>query len=240
MTFRWRTFSSALLAIPLSAACVSGVVRIAQSPLPAMQQGRDNSGVVVWLDPAHAADEPSPHVTTARFEMRQKDKRFIPHVLAVPVGAEVQFPNSDPIFHSVFSNFSGQIFDFGLYAPGSTRSVKFTRPGVVRLFCNIHPSMSAVIVVLPTRWFATSDKAGVFAIQDVPPGDYVLHAFHERATEDAMRSIERRVSVSDKDSTLAPLTISDLGYLAEPHKNKYGQDYPPDSGVDSAYPHAHK
>ena len=100
--------------------------------------------------------------------MVQKDKTFTPHILAVPVGATVDFPNFDPIFHNAFSNYDGQVFDVGLYPPGTSRSVRFSRPGVVRVFCNIHASMSAVIAVLATPYFDTSKRDGKFEIRDVP------------------------------------------------------------------------
>ncbi len=113
-------------------------------------------GVVVWLEPlSGVAVLPA---KAGRAEMIQKDKTFTPHVLAITAGTTVDFPNYDPIFHNAFSNYDGQIFDIGLYPPGTTRSIPFRRPGVVRVFCNIHPTMSAVIVVLKSPYFAVSDK----------------------------------------------------------------------------------
>src|SRR5204863_367127 len=105
------------------------------------------SGVVVWLDP-QVAMPPAP----GQARMLQKDKTFIPHVLPITVGTTVDFPNADPIFHNAFSNYNGQLFDIGLYAPGSSRSVRFKSAGIVRVFCNIHANMSAVIVVLATPY----------------------------------------------------------------------------------------
>jgi hypothetical protein len=162
--------------------------------------------------------------------MEQKDKHFVPHVLAIRAGTPVSFPNLDPIFHSAFSNFSGQVFDLGLYAPGSSRNITFSRVGVVRIFCNIHPAMSAVIVVLKHPWFAISDSTGGFAISGVPPGEYSVHVFHERATEKTLEALARKIAVGDSNLELPELTISETGYLEAPHKNKYGQDYP--AGID--------
>ena len=92
--------------------------------------------------------------------MLQKNKTFTPHVLAITVGTMVDFPNRDFIFHNAFSNYNGETFDIGLYPPRTTKSIAFTRDGVVRVFCNIHPTMSAVIVVLKSPYFAVSDQNG--------------------------------------------------------------------------------
>lgn len=112
---------------------------------PSVRKHSDFSGVVVWLDPVAGAP-PWPKPRTA--EMVQRAKRFIPHVLAITVGSTADFPNYDPIFHNAFSNYDGQVFDVGLYPPGTTRSVPFRKEGIVRIFCDIHPTMSAIIVVL--------------------------------------------------------------------------------------------
>jgi hypothetical protein len=167
--------------------------------------------------------------------MLQKDKTFSPHVLAVQAGSLVEFPNADPIFHNAFSSYNGQVFDIGLYPPGTTRSVKFARPGVVRVFCNIHSSMNAVIVVIASPYFATTKADGVFNIGEVPPGQYNLTVFHERASEAALAELSRKISVGPDGARLPNIVISEAGYLSIPHKNKYGHDYPPDSG-DPAYP----
>jgi len=176
---------------------------------------------------------------TRHLRMLQKDKTFTPHVLAISAGSVVDFPNADPIFHSAFSSYNGQIFDVGLYPPGENRSVRFTRPGVVRVFCNIHPAMSAVIVVLTTPYFVTTGADGTFRIE-APPGDYELRVFHERATEATLDSLRRRITIQDGSQECPPITISESGYVAGPHKNKFGKDYPPGSGDDAVYPGARK
>ena len=172
--------------------------------------------------------------------MIQKNKMFTPHVLAIPVGASVSFPNFDPIFHNAFSNFNGQIFDVGLYKPGSSRTVAFKREGVVRVFCNIHPQMSAVIVVLKTPYFAVSDKNGAFEISGVPSGEYHLRVFHERAARETLDALARNITVDSEPIDLRALAISESGYLQVPHTNKYGKDYPPVIEDHPAYPGAGK
>jgi hypothetical protein len=161
--------------------------------------------------------------------MLQKGKMFLPHLLPVVLGTTVDFPNSDPIFHNAFSSYSGQIFDVGLYPPGTTRSVRFIRPGAVRVFCNIHPSMSAIILVLNTPYFASTAKDGSFEM-NVPPGDYDIRVFHERATEQTISGLSLRIVVSGEPVKIPTIAVSEAGYLLAPHKNKYGHEYdsPPD------------
>jgi plastocyanin len=212
-----------------SAATVSGRVELAFSQDPNVRKHLDYSGVVVWLEPVSGAAVVP--VRTRHAEMIQKDKTFSPHVLAVTVGTKVDFPNNDPIFHNAFSNYNGQIFDIGLYAPGTSRSIAFKTEGVVRVFCNIHPAMSAVIVVLRSPYFAVSNKNGAVQIADVPPGSYRIHVFHERATEQTLAALSRVIEVSAEGAQLPQISVSESGYLQLPHKNKYGKDYSP--GADS-------
>jgi plastocyanin len=169
---------------------------------------------VVWLE--RAGEPPAPSERTVKIV--QKQKRFVPHVIAIPVGTTVDFPNLDPIFHSAFSNFAGQPFDVGLYPPGTSQKVHFVREGVVRVFCNIHPTMSAVIVVAPTRYIAVSAKGGEFSISSVEAGEYRMRAFHERSSEQTLRALERRVTVDQPSVTLPPITVSENGYIEAPHK----------------------
>ena len=217
---------SLFLGLPALAGPVTGSVRLANSRDPEVRRHMDYSGVVVWLEapgrksPAAAGD--CPHGV-----MAQKMKTFVPHVLAVRAGTPVEFPNFDPIFHNAFSSFSGQVFDVGLYPPGKSRTVTFRREGVVRVFCNIHATMSAVIVVLDTPWFAVSDKTGHFSIPNVPPGEYLLHVYHERALPQTLDRMKQTIRVSGADLDLSQLVISETGFVQAPHLNKHGLDYPP-------------
>lgn len=232
MTWPSRTCSRLLatlaLGMPLVAASVSGRVELRDSKDAAVRKGLDYSGVVVWLEPINgAAPAPPPG---AKAVMDQRNKTFVPHVLAIETNTLVNFPNSDPIFHNAFSNYNGQLFDVGLYPPGSSRSVRFGRPGVVRVFCNIHASMSAVIVVLNTPYFAVTGKDGTYRLPDVPPGPYTLHVFHERATQVTLDQNARMIGIEPNPTVLPVISISESGYLAIPHADKFGHDYhdPPD------------
>jgi plastocyanin len=183
-----------------------------------------SSDVAVWLTPRSGV-APDRHSGLAR--MVQHHKQFQPHVLAIQTGTTVDFPNLDPIFHNAFSNIDGQPFDVGLYPPGSSRRVLFHKTGIVRVFCNIHQSMSAVIVVEDTPWLAVSNDRGGYTISDVPPGEYILHVFYERATKQTLESLTREVVVGEGRTDIPVLQISGTGYIAVPHQNKYGRDYPP-------------
>jgi plastocyanin len=228
MILRWLICSSAL-ALPLLAANVGGRVELRDSRDPAVKNRRDFSGVVVSLK---AVQGPASVIATsaAHAVIKQKDKTFAPHLLAIPVGSFVDFPNLDPIFHNAFSSYSGQVFDIGLYPPGSSRSVRFAREGVVRVFCNIHSAMSAMIVVLATPYFAVTKADGSWEVANVPPGEYELRVVHERSSDATLQALTRRVTVTAEPMHVPVLIVSEAGYLSIPHKNKYGHEYPPESG----------
>jgi plastocyanin len=227
--YLWPLWATLMLLLPGVglASTITGRVELVFSKDPNVRKHMDYSGVVVWLEPVSApqryAAKP-PHA-----EMIQKGKAFSPHVLAITLGTTVNFPNYDPIFHNAFSNYDGQIFDIGLYPPGTTRAIGFRREGVVRVFCNIHPSMSAVIVVLKSPYFSVSDKGGSFQIAGIPPGSYRIHVFHERATEQTLAALSHTIEIADEHVQLPPISVSESGYLQVPHTNKYGKDYAPDS-----------
>jgi plastocyanin len=109
----------------------------------------------------------------------QRQKTFIPHILVVPVGTNIQFPNNDTVFHNVFAYFDAKKFDLGMYPHGTTKTIKFDKKGLVSLLCNVHSDMSAYIMVVDTPYYAITDKQGHFQIKDMPPGTYVLRAWHE-------------------------------------------------------------
>ena len=204
----------------LCAATVSGTVELIGSSKMA-----DRSGVVVWLEPLDGHE-----ATTPRHErMIQKNKTFTPHILPISMGSSVEFPNLDPIFHNAFSNFNGQVFDLGLYPPGKSKTVTFRRPGVVRIFCNIHPAMSAVIVVVDTPYYAVSDRTGRFILPDVPAGRYREDIFFERATPETLAALTKEVDVQEAREVLPLIRIWETGYLPSAHANKHGQPYSPES-----------
>ena len=135
--------------------------------------GRPQPNAVVWLD---APDAPAAAPTAAPV-LDQRNLSFYPHVLAVRVGATVSFPNNDRVFHNVFSFRDGKRFDLGMYPIGASRRVTFDRPGLSRLFCNIHPNMAAYVMAVDTPYFGVADAQGTFTIREVPPATYTYHAW---------------------------------------------------------------
>ncbi|MCU1238364.1 MAG: hypothetical protein JWP63_6331 [Candidatus Solibacter sp.] len=233
MIWRWLTFFSVGLGLA-AAAGVTGEVELTNSKNAAVRRHKDYAGVVLWLEPL---DRSAPASSPRRVEMKQKDKEFQPHVVAIPLGGTVEFPNLDLIFHNAFSNFSGQPFDVGLYPPRTSKSVTFKHAGIVRVFCNIHSTMSAIIAVVNSPWFAVTTSTGKYNITGVPPGEYQLHLFHERALQTNLGFLERHITVPEAGVTMPLISISETGFIPAPHLNKYGQDYPP-AATDGTYPGA--
>jgi plastocyanin len=199
--------------------------KLEKSPKPRV----DASDIVVWLKPLDTATQSEPIAASEqkKFQLVQHNKTFLPHVLVVPVGTVVDFPNRDPFFHNVFSLFDGKRFDLGLYEAGATNSVRFDRLGVSFLFCNIHPEMSAVVVAVDTPYYGISDRKGNLAIQNVPDGKYELHVWYERSLPDDLKSLTRAVTISQASKELGAIQVPENPSFTPAHKNKYGQDYTP-------------
>ncbi|HEX4308520.1 MAG TPA: hypothetical protein VHZ25_00765 [Acidobacteriaceae bacterium] len=178
---------------------------------------------VVWLKPLEPVDSPpAPHKT---YTLLQKNRSFVPHLLVVPMGSQVLFPNADPFYHNVFSLFDGKRFDLGLYEAGSTKTVTFSREGVSYIFCNIHPEMSAVVVALSTPFYGTADGSGAVSLRDVPAGDYELHVWAEGVSQAMLEKLTRHVHVAAGESDLGEVTIPAFPARAATHLNKFGQPY---------------
>jgi|ERR1700739_463167 len=189
----------------------------------------DASEIVVWLKPLEPGmrSEALEAAKSGKFQLVQHNKSFQPHVLAVPVGSVVDFPNRDPFFHNVFSLFDGKRFDLGLYEAGASNSVRFDRVGVSFLFCNIHPEMSAVVVAVDTPYYGTSDRKGNITIQNVPDGKYELHVWYERSLPEDLKVLTRSVVISSSSTNLGLIKVPENPSFTTAHKNKYGQDYEP-------------
>jgi plastocyanin len=194
----------------------------------------ESGNVLVWLMPASGAVKPAAFHQTQKPRLDQRNKSFDPHVLVVPVGSVVAFPNHDPFFHNVFSLFEGKRFDLGLYEAGSTRDVHFDKPGISYIFCNIHPEMSAVVVALETPYYGVSDSRGQVVIGNVPSGKYTLRVWYEAALPETLKAMTREVTVSEASSTLGVLRLAEAN-LPATHKNLYGRDYDAPAPDNPAY-----
>jgi plastocyanin len=191
-----------------------------------------STSVVVWLtavspDAATAPRIPPP----GHFRMAQINKQFKPHLLVIPLRSTVEFPNLDPFFHNVFSQFNGKKFDLGLYETGSTKSVRFDHEGVSYIFCNIHPEMGAVIVTLSTPYYAIAERNGVILMHHVPPGAYTMHVWAEGSDAKQLDALTRTVHIGASQNDLGEIAIPVRGSLAT-HKNKFGEDYRPEKPSD--------
>jgi plastocyanin len=195
---------------------------------PSSESELTAANVVVWLTPLKpgAVTSATP-VRQTGYRLVQKGKMFTPHLLVVPTGSQVEFPNEDPFFHNVFSLFNGKRFDLGLYESGTSRSVRFDREGVSYIFCNIHPEMGAVVLALSTPYYAISGENGTVALRNVAPGSYRLNLWSESGQLAAPDSSQRIVQVSTDPVHLGNITLQAAPDPLANHKNKFGEDYEP-------------
>lgn len=210
---------------------VSGKILIQSAIRSAGKKHPDSAGVanvVVWLSPLKRGPVTSIMPTRqASYRLVQKDKMFTPHLLVVPTGSLVEFPNQDPFFHNVFSLFNGKRFDLGLYESGTSRGVRFDREGISYIFCNIHPEMGAIVLALSTPYYGVSGDNGVVALHNVPPGSYRLNVWSENGQVENSEAAQNVIQVSSD-----PLHLGDIVLQASPnalanHKNKFGENYEP-------------
>jgi hypothetical protein len=189
--------------------------------IPGEHPGEDTPAAA-WLKPIHGTPE-LPFPPRRSYTLMQKNRTFVPHLLVIPVGSTVNFPNADPFFHNVFSLFDGKRFDLGLYEAGSEKQVQFSREGVSYIFCNIHPEMSAVVVALSTPLYAIADQSETAVIHSVPNGDYQLSIWVEGVPQAVLNTLSRPVHVAGSNI--------DLGHIRVPltpartHTNKFGEAY---------------
>jgi plastocyanin len=214
----------------LCAGTVSGRITL-------VENGRarsDASNVVVWIEgarrPGRAADSAPAKALDTTPSMKSVHKKFAPKVLAVEVGRSVAFPNDDPIFHNVFSVSGENHFDLGLYRRGRSKDKKFESPGLVRVYCNIHPQMIGFIRVVDSSFFAVTEPDGKFAFEGVPDGERTIKAWCDEGGETAAT-----IQVSPRRVASASLSLDVSGFKPQPHKNKYGQDYPPPPPDEDRY-----
>jgi plastocyanin len=178
------------------------------------KRASDLDAAVVWVEGPKVKPRPSSATIT------MKGKAFEPRVAVVPVGGTVEFPNQDPVFHNVFSVSGENRFDLDLYKKPKSGAWVFRYPGLVRVYCNIHPQMSAYVLVRDNPFFARASSDGSYEIPDVPGGTWVVKAWHERAGETS-----QPVRVPDEGVLEVPVTLDGSKWKRAPHKNKFGKDY---------------
>ena len=207
---------------------LAGAAAAAQSPAPVALTGRlsiqekdtrptrDLANSVVWLEGPTAPPSGRP----GTFDILISDKTYAPRVLIVPLGSTVRFPNRDPFNHNVFWVVDSGVVDLGLFARGESRERVFRTPGLVRVFCNVHPRMIAYLHVAPNAWMTQPGADGSFRIAGLPPGRYRLHAWHERVGTNADMEVEVRAG-----APAITVTLDARGYRWVQHRNKQGQAY---------------
>jgi plastocyanin len=177
-----RVEGRVVISVPVPAAPPSAAYG-ARRVTPAPAAGSELTNVIVFVK---NAPKPSP-VAPTRASILQQNETFIPHVVAITTGSVVDFPNGDPFFHDVFSLSRSGSFDLGSYPKGKTKSARFTRPGLIKVYCHLHSHMSASIMVFDHPYFTVPAADGAFAIDDVPAGTYEVSAWHERIGESTQR-----------------------------------------------------
>jgi Polysaccharide lyase family 4, domain II len=205
------------VAVAANAATAAGKVTFA----PRRGQTPIAAETIVWLEPA--ATDRVPHPVPGSYVMTTRSKTLIPHVLAIPVGSTVTFPNDDAVTHNLFSLSPASSFDLGLYRRGTGKSYRFTKPGIVNVYCNVHPSMSAVIEVLSTPYFTMANQAGDWSIANVVPGKYRVVAWNEQAgSAQSEIEIDAGGAMRGNPSPRLESSAERAG-----HPNKFGEPYPP-------------
>ena len=198
-------------------------------------------GTVVWLTPVpgtmHGPGPEAP-APASGLKLTQRNKSFEPHLLVVPAGSVVEFPNRDPFFHNVFSLFEGKRFDLGLYEAGSSRMVHFDRPGISYIFCNIHPEMSAVVITLATPYYAVANGEGQLNIPNVSYGRYIVHVWSEGMGPENSQPEGHEITIGEGSTALGVIRVPAASKQSLAHKNKYGRDYDTATPDNPAY-HQH-
>ena len=172
------------------------------------QSLKDKSGVAVWLVPMDGLQNSGAEVRRSHYRMTERNKMFEPHLLVVPSGSIVDFPNLDPWFHSAFSMGESRPFDLGQYGSRGRKYVKFDRAGATYVFCKIHPQMAAVVLAVDSLYFGVSDKAGHISIRNVPPGKYQLQVWYEDAPRRALEALQRPVLVVEDKCELPTISVA--------------------------------
>jgi len=180
---------------------------------------------VAWMPQLKARGEGQ-----SRLKIAQNNKQFEPRIAVVSVGSTVDFPNYDRVFHNVFSLSAPMSFDLGLYRKGKSKSIHFDRPGLVQIYCNIHPQMTAYLMIVDSRRHGAADDQGIIYLRDVDPGRRMVEGWNARG---GMWNREVTVRPGRTASITVELDIS--SWRDAPHLNKHGKEYPPPDDDEFRY-----
>jgi len=205
----------ACVSLPLVAqGTVAGRVAITERP---GEKSTDIGNAIIYLVRTDSASAPT---QSRQATIAMNGRTFVPRVQVVTPGSRVEFPNQDPFSHNIFSTTPGAVFDLGLYPTGKSKTVSFRRTGVFPVYCNIHPRMTAFVVVAPTPWFTQAGADGRWSITNVPAGTYTVHVWHERTEE-----VKQAVRVGASGQSVVEVTLDARGFRFAQHKNKFGKEY---------------
>jgi plastocyanin len=201
-----------------SQAVVSGQIAVVE------REGTDRTDLrtaVVYLEPRGRDVVTGGRPTPRDASIAMTNREFVPHVRVILAGGTVSFPNQDPFSHNVFSNAEAGPFDLGLYRRGTSRVASFRRPGIYPVYCNIHSRMVSFVIAVPSPLVAVVAADGRFTFADVPPGAYLLHAWHERAGA----RVTHEIVVPAGGLTGQRIVLDTRAYVPGPHLNKFGLPY---------------
>jgi hypothetical protein len=198
----------------------AGDVRVTVTVLGPDRRPAPAPQAIVWISEGRKPGSLPPSPVNPR--IASKSKRFDPRITAVPVGTTVDFPNLDGIFHNVFSLSPGAKFDLGLYRNGASRTMTFDNPGLVRVYCNIHPQMAAYLMVIDGSIWAQTGSDGTALLAKVPIGHAVVRAWDEKGGD-----YQGTVDVTAGKTVSLAIELDGSSWRDAPHVNKYGKKYPP-------------
>lgn len=216
----------AVLLLALQAPCVAaqGVVSGQVSLLQRTGESTDDlADALVWLEPV-GTTRLKTVPTTERIQL--KGRQFSPRVRAIPEGSKIEFPNEDSFSHNVFSKAPDGAFDTGVFPRGRTKDQTFKEAGVFPIYCNVHPRMTGYVIVLKTPYHAQAGDDGRYTITGVPAGAYVMHLWHDRASQE----VTKPVTVGTSGLAAGRVELDARGYRFVQHKNKFGQEYTSTTG----------
>ena len=180
---------------------------------------------VAWMNDMRATGANGEHLKIA-----QRKKQFEPRVSIASVGSTVDFPNFDRVFHNVFSLSTPRSFDLGLYRKGKSKSVRFDHPGLVQVYCNIHPHMAAYLMIVDSARHGVADSDGVITLRAIPAGRQTVKGWNARGG-----MWTRQVTVRPARTTTVTVEIDISSWRETPHLNKHGKEYPPPDDDDFRY-----